>query len=148
MRNLTLFTVLIFLLSCQNQSEQKAVQEMASPVDSLSESERNAVRQSVSYSGYLPCADCDGVEVIINLFDDQTYERRDLYMGRKSTGPGSNEINTSGSWMMMGDTLHLSGIKDGPDKYIRSDSSLLQLDQEGKRIEGKLADKYILKRVK
>lgn len=148
MRNQTLFTALIFLLSCQSQPEQKTMGETASPVDSLSESERNSVRQMVSYSGYLPCADCEGVEVILNLFDDQTYERRDLYMGRKSTGPGSNEINTTGSWMMMGDTVHLSGIKDGPDKYIRTDSSLLQLDLEGKKIEGQLADHYILKRVK
>jgi hypothetical protein len=31
--------------------------------------------------------------------------------------------------------------------YIKTDSSLIQLGMDGKKIEGKLADKYVLKKM-
>jgi uncharacterized lipoprotein NlpE involved in copper resistance len=96
------------------------------------------------YSGILPCADCESLEVTLNLLSDSSYIRRSLYMGRKSTGAGSNEITDTGKWVMKGDTLLLDS-KNAPGQYIRSSSGLVQLDKKGKRITGKLADKYVLK---
>jgi hypothetical protein len=45
------------------------------------------------------------------------------------------------------DTIHLAERKNAPSMFIRTDSSLIQLDMKGKRITGKLADKYILKKL-
>lgn len=98
-----------------------------------------------SYSGLLPCADCEGQEVILTLLSDSSYQKRTLYMGKKSTGPGSNEFTDTGKWVMRGDTLLLD-IKDAPGKYLKQDEQLVQLDMKGKRITGKLADKYVLKK--
>jgi hypothetical protein len=39
-----------------------------------------------------------------------------------------------------------NGCEDEPSMYIRTDSSLIQLDMSGKRITGKLAGKYELKK--
>ena len=97
-----------------------------------------------SYSGALPCADCESQEVTLSLMSDSSYKKRSLYMGRKSTGAGSNELTDTGKWVMKGDTLLLD-IKNAPGQYIKSDSGLVQLDMKGKRITGKLADKYVLK---
>lgn len=96
------------------------------------------------YSGLLPCADCESLEVTLNLLSDSSYLRRSLYMGRKSTGAGSNEITDTGKWVMKGDTLLLDS-KNAPGQYIKSNAGLVQLDKNGKRITGKLADKYVLK---
>jgi uncharacterized lipoprotein NlpE involved in copper resistance len=98
-----------------------------------------------SYSGSLPCADCEGQEVILTLLSDSTFQKRTLYMGKKSTGPGSNEFTDTGKWVMSGDTLLLE-IKDAPGKYLKQAEDLVQLDIKGKRITGKLADKYVLKK--
>ena len=98
-----------------------------------------------SYSGVIPCADCEGQEVILSLLSDSSYQKRSLYMGRKSSGPGSNEFTDTGKFVMRGDTLILDS-KDAPGKYLKQAESLVQLDMEGKRITGKLADKYVLKR--
>lgn len=98
-----------------------------------------------SYTGVLPCADCEAQEVILSLLSDSSYQKRTLYMGRKSSGPGSNEFTDTGKWVMKGDTLILD-IKDAPGKYLKQDENLVQLDKEGKRITGKLADKYVLKK--
>ena len=58
-------------------------------------------------------------------------------------------ISDTGTWMKHGpDMIHLQGLKDQPTMYMQTDSSLIQLDMSGKRIEGKLAEKYILKRLK
>lgn len=100
---------------------------------------------TASYSGLLPCADCEGQEVILNLLSDSSYLKRTLYMGRKSSGPGSNEVTDTGKFVMSGDTLILDS-KNAPGKYVKQADDLVQLDREGKRITGKLADKYVLKR--
>jgi uncharacterized lipoprotein NlpE involved in copper resistance len=102
---------------------------------------------ATNYFGILPCADCNGIETDISLKSDMTYSIHTIYQGRKSKGPGSNEFNETGTWMQHGaDTIHLANRKDAPSMFIRTDSSLVQLDMKGKMITGKLAGKYILKK--
>jgi uncharacterized lipoprotein NlpE involved in copper resistance len=104
---------------------------------------------STHYAGTIPCADCTGIETEITLTSDHTYSVHSIYTGRKSTGPGSNEFSETGMWMLHGaDTIHLADRKNGPSMYLRTDSSLVQLDMKGKKITGKLADKYMLKQIK
>lgn len=99
------------------------------------------------YAGTLPCADCAGIQTELSLKSDSSWSMHIIYDKRPAKGPGSNELNEEGKWMMHGDTVHLMGRKDAPSKYIKTDSSLIQLDMQGKRIEGKLASKYVLKKM-
>jgi len=39
----------------------------------------------------------------------------------------------------------LSGIKDGPTRYLVGENRIFQLDKEGNRITGELANRYVLK---
>lgn len=99
------------------------------------------------YAGVIPCADCEGIETEISLKSDRTYLVHSLYLGRKSTGAGSNEISETGEWMQHGASMiHLMDRKNAPAMFEKTDSTLTQLDMGGKKITGKLADKYILKK--
>ena len=144
----------ILLISCNHdgKNSHEAGHDNHAAHDSVSApavADSAAPAVTENYSGILPCADCQGIETSLSLKSDYTYQIHQLYQGRKSTGPGSNEISSSGKWMKHGeDTIHLRDVKDAPSIYIRTDSSLIQLDMQGKRIEGKLADKYILKKNK
>ena len=66
---------------------------------------------------------------------------RQTYLG-KAAAP---VVNTDGNWVWVdGNTIELLGIKNAPSKYHVGENKLFQLDAEGKRIEGDLAEKYIL----
>jgi uncharacterized lipoprotein NlpE involved in copper resistance len=100
------------------------------------------------YAGTLPCADCAGIQTELTLKSDSTWAMHIIYDKRPAKGPGSNEFSEEGKWMMHGaDTVHLMGRKEAPSMYLKTDSSLIQLDMKGKRIEGKLASKYVLKKM-
>ncbi len=130
------------LIACNNAGDKKD-----KPADSTAaETVKKEPVVVASYTAVIPCPDCDGIEVIVTLMDDNSYSKRDLYIGRKSTGAGSNEISMAGKFMMHGDTLHLLDVTDGADHYLKTDSSLIQLGPDGKRISGNLGDKYVLKK--
>ena len=147
---------ILFLAIACNHAEKHVEQmtdKIAAAADSLTaDSVSIAPEPEVSveyYAGVLPCADCVGIETEISLKSDNTYLVHTIYNSRKSKGPGSNEISETGTWMLHGaDTIHLAERKNAPSMFIRTDSSLIQLDMKGKKITGKLADKYILKKLK
>lgn len=148
---LCLLSGMLFLTACgNNASTESATTDSAlAKTDAVvPKVDTVAVQLSVeSYSGVLPCADCQGIETSIGLSSDGTFSKHLLYIGRKSKGAGTNEFSTTGKWMMNGmDTVHLTDVKSEPSMYIRTDSSLIQLDMSGKRITGKLAAKYELKK--
>lgn len=91
------------------------------------------------YSGKLPCADCMEIAVTLDLFSDSSFRKTNVYMGKSA-----QQVSDTGKWMLHGDTLHLAGSESV--RYIKNDSGLVQLDQSGKRITGKLAGKYVLRR--
>ena len=148
---LCLLSGMLFLTACgNNASTESATTDSAlAKTDAVvPKVDTVAVQLSVeSYSGILPCADCQGIETSIGLSSDGTFSKHLLYIGRKSKGAGTNEFSTTGKWMMESmDTVHLTDVKNEPSMYIRTDSSLIQLDMSGKRITGKLAAKYELKK--
>lgn len=152
---LFVIAILLITMACNNAEKhtEHNTGEMAGTADSLTADSAAVIAAPVvtaeHYFGVIPCADCTGIETEIDLKSDNTYLVHSIYLGRKSTGPGSNEFSETGTWMLHGaDTIHLAGRKNAPSMYIRTDTSLIQLDMEGNRIKGKLADKYILKKNK
>jgi uncharacterized lipoprotein NlpE involved in copper resistance len=155
MKYVFIASILFLAMACNNaekhaeQMADSAVVATDSPAKDTASMVAEPAVTSVHYSGTLPCADCTGIETEIDLKSDYTYSIHSIYAGRKSTGPGSNEISETGKWMQHGeDTIHLADRKNAPAMFIRTDSSLVQLDMNGKKITGKLADKYILKKSK
>ncbi len=96
-----------------------------------------------TYQGVVPCADCEGIATTLILNQDNTYVLRVSYLGK---GDG-NMTEVSGPWRWKtGNIAILNGETFGPDQFFVSEGYVVQLDMEGNRITGDLADKYILKK--
>lgn len=116
--------------------------------DSISDASHNSMNSldwSGTYNGTTPCADCLGIETILTLKYDSTYELKTKYIGKREP-----LFSTSGSfsWNESGNQIRLqSGIQNRPDEYIVEENRLLQLDMNGKKITGQLKENYILEKV-
>jgi uncharacterized lipoprotein NlpE involved in copper resistance len=147
-----LFIAQAFIISCggsQGGHEHEHAADTTVAVTATPETPGPVTTETSVYTGMLPCANCSGIETEITLNGDYTYQLHLLYHGKESAGAGSNEVNETGKWMLHGsDTIHLHDVKDRPALYIRTDSTPIQLDMSGKRIEGHLADKYVLRKIK
>lgn len=113
---------------------------MADYVDTEHTSQ-NSVDWQGTYEGTLPCADCPGIQTVITLADDGTFIYEAEYLERDT------KIADSGTfmWHDNGSVVHLTG-QDTDLKFQVGENQLFHLDQEGKRIEGELAENYILKK--
>lgn len=105
---------------------------------------RNSLDWAGRYHGVTPCADCEGIETNLVLHGDQTYELSIKYIGK------SNELyQTYGSfrWDESGNQIILDVEENSrPAGYIIQENRIVQLDMDGNRITGEIADAYILKK--
>jgi len=103
---------------------------------------QNSVDYAGTYKGITPCADCEDIEVELTINADDTYTISRKYLGKGDGQP----IQETGkyAWTSDGSTIELQGITDAPSAFKIGEGIIWQLDKQGKRIEGKLADKYIL----
>jgi len=105
---------------------------------------KTAMINAEEYVGTLPCADCEGIDVSLQLNkNDETYIMSSVYKGSRVDSSNSSFKDT-GTWNMHGtDTLILLN-KTSSVKYIKTDSTLTQLDGDGNVITGPLANMFIL----
>ena len=99
----------------------------------------NSVDWEGTYRGVLPCADCEGIETVITLNKDLSYQIQRKYKGKADT-----IFRSTGtfSWDKNGAIVELKG--ENPSEYKVGENKIFQLDQQGKRITGSLSDHYIL----
>ena len=95
----------------------------------------------VSFAGTLPCADCVGIQYLINLLADGAYMQRTTYL-REGSEENAYAI---GSWTLSGNGI-LALNDGGPSSYwsLKDSNTLRKLDSEGREIVSKLP--YELKR--
>jgi copper homeostasis protein (lipoprotein) len=90
-----------------------------------------------SFVGILPCADCEGMEYRIDLFDDRAFYKRAAYLGEGDDAV----VHDIGSWATAADgsTVALFGDDREPEQWKVVDrSTLRKLDLEGREIESDL----------
>jgi uncharacterized lipoprotein NlpE involved in copper resistance len=94
-----------------------------------------------TYSGVIPCASCPGIETVVTLRADGTFERSARYIDERPT-----PIVEAGffTWNAAGSIVSLSADESELQRYQVGENRLFHLDMEGRRIEGALADSYIL----
>ena len=147
-----IFTYLLLLCACHTKAPAKDKDASVpagkdSAVTHTSDAAGVAEFRYSSYTGILPCPDCPGIKVTLNLMDDNSYQKLTKYLVKK----GKKDVETldeTGRWVMRGkDTVYLMDTKDAPNLYLKTESYLLQLDQQGNRITGPQADNYILMKV-
>lgn len=96
-----------------------------------------------TYTGVLPCADCEGIRTTIVLGEDD-YTIKLEYLGKG--GGKVEESSGEYSWDDTGDVITLHN-EPKTNKYKVGENRLFKLDENDKVVEGKLADKYILTKV-
>ena len=104
---------------------------------------QNALDWPGIYKGVMPCADCEGIATTLVLNNDSSYAMSETYTG-KSTEALLNK--GSFNWNAQGNTITLADIAPGTRsaQFQVGENRLTQLDLQGNKIEGALADKYVL----
>jgi len=146
-----IFGMMVFLPACTNTEKIKQTNTTQSV-----ESKTNWVGV---YRGVLPCADCEGIQTMLHLKKDLTYVKSIQYQGRSSdliTQNGSFQWNREGTILTLmpwekeeisdETTAGAKGKEQEKEMYRLGENELLMLDHQGKRIEGTLAQKYVLKK--
>lgn len=148
LKKLSVFAFVLLLVSCGQKAKQtadsveaKSSTEIAAVPDM--HTAQNALDYDGKYKGVLPCADCEGIETELTLDRDGSYTLKTTYLGKNAT-PFEN--SGTYTWAEDGSTIILSGITDAPNRYFVGENKIFQLDMEGNRISGELADKYMLKK--
>lgn len=93
-----------------------------------------------TYRGLLPCADCPGIRTVLTLRTDRTYLLQRRYLER---GEDAFTYEGSFTWDPTGSYITLSE-ESGGGKFLVGENRLFQLDGDGQRITGELADLFIL----
>lgn len=102
---------------------------------------QNSLDYEGTYKGLLPTASGSGMEVTIVL-TEKSFTKTIVYVGKSDK---AFEEKGTYKWDESGSIITLDGA-DVPNQYFVGENTLTQLDIEGKRIEGKLAASYILKK--
>ena len=127
------FFLMFSLLACNSNQPQV----------STGDTSQTSLDWNGTYTGITPCADCEGIETSLTLNKDMTYQLSNTYKGKSTDAiikTGTFTFNQDGN------SITLGSITDGPSKYAVGENQLTQLDLEGNKITGDLADKYVLKK--
>jgi len=135
---ITILVISFSLLSC-NFSEKKnhSISQMSAS------NSRDSVDWDGTYSGMIPCADCEGILVTITLNQNATYEMTMSYLGKDF------EFTSAGSffWNDRGSIITLDKEDEGMKMFQVGENILFLLDIDGNRITGQFADQYILRKI-
>jgi len=132
--------LLVGMNACKSNSSK------AEPT-ATADNSRNSLDWDGTYYGVLPCADCPGIETIITLKADNTYEITSHYQGT-----GEEDILAHAGefqWAEDGSSVILKNADKNNDsrKLKVGENKLFWLDADGKMISGELAENYILRKV-
>ncbi|MDX2271665.1 MAG: copper resistance protein NlpE N-terminal domain-containing protein [Cyanobacteriota bacterium] len=122
----------------------EASPELTTEPIAMGDSSQTSLDWAGVYQGVVPCASCSGIETTLTLNPDRSYRLTLRYLGESD-----EEIERSGtfSWNEQGNTITLSNSDNAPSQYLVGENQLIQLDQQGERITGGLADQYILSKM-
>ncbi|MCS4436280.1 copper resistance protein NlpE [Aquiflexum gelatinilyticum] len=146
-----LFFLLSLLTICFSGCKNNAKQDDLIVDDAMFETEESVANDGHNssnsldffgtYKGIIPCADCEGIEIVVELGTGNSYSKKSTYLGKEN----QNVIESSGTftWNEAGNTITLTG-EAIPNQYFVGENILFHLDVEGNRITGDLAEKYQL----
>ena len=151
---LLFFVFCLVLFSCKkedkeattNLTEIKADSVAGMPIDTIhtGDNSETSLDWDGIYVGTTPCANCEGIETELTLGKNKTFVLKTKYIGK-----GAEKINTEKgifSWDGSGSVIVLNGLEHKPNQYKVGENHLVQMDMQGKIVEGSLASKYILQK--
>lgn len=143
---LGLFLISTLVLACSGKKE-KELENLKVAADSTAFANNHTAQNSLDYAGtykgVLPCADCEKIDIELTI-TDSGFTR--VSVSHKNGEAIKTEEKGTFSWTNNGSVIVLDGVTDSPSKYFVGENTLTQLDLEGNKITGDLADMYILKK--
>jgi len=133
----------LVFFSCKNQSNsntEKRVEQQPKQEFVDEHNAKNSLDWVGTYEGTLPCASCPGINTMLKLNTDLTFELTEVYLGEEHN---SFVEKGSFSWDKK-ETNIILNIPDRNPQYKCIEGALITLDTEGKVIEGELSKFYIL----
>lgn len=135
--------LIISLGGCQSQQTGNATMDgdTSATVLHIGDNSQVSLDWAGSYHGVLPCADCPGISTALAIREDGSYELQTRYIDR-----GDSIYVESGDFTWDPTGSHITLNESNGIKYQVGENQLFALDMEGNRIEGGLAEHYILKK--
>lgn len=97
------------------------------------------------YNGFLPCADCAGVKTSLALNKNKSYILITQYVGKSTRDFVEKGKFSAGD---KPNTIILTPKKSASvHHYLVGEDVLIKLDEQGNRVSGDLADRYVLRRI-
>ncbi|MDO9103629.1 MAG: copper resistance protein NlpE [Methylovulum sp.] len=118
--------------------------ETAGTADKAVHHEQESLDWPGIYYGFVPCPDCNGVKTTLALNKNNSY-----ILITQNVGKSPREFVEKGkfTWGGQSDTIVLTPRNSSTVRqYIVGENTLIQLDNDGNRISGELADRYVLRR--
>lgn len=128
------------MISCGenvNSSEASTFEKDSLPVLNSAEklmtalNSENSLDWAGTYSGVLPCENCEGIDVTLILNKDETFQQKLRYIN--SSEETESNFEGSFSWSGEGDKIILEGV-EGYSEYKVGEMFLLPLDENGKEL--------------
>jgi len=121
-----------------------AFAETTETKDATTHHAQNSLDWPGVYLGFLPCDDCKGVKTTLALNKNNSYLLITQYVGKSEREIVEKGRFTEGN---NSNTLVLTPRDNSTTRqYLVGENTLIQLDNTGNRISGKLAERYILRR--
>ncbi len=128
-----------------NRDDSLLIQEDDGETDASYQEETLPTEIIGVYTGTLPCADCEGIEVTISINEDGSYEKSDQYLTEQDVDQtlfedqGMIDWNSKDSIVTLISTVEVSKVR-----YKMGKDILKALNVDGNEVTGSLADNYIL----
>ncbi|SEA07037.1 copper resistance protein NlpE N-terminal domain-containing protein [Alkalimonas amylolytica] len=132
----------MLLLGCTEPNVPFSADEASTaPVVDQAHNSRNALDWDGRYEGILPCADCEGIQTRLTLQQDGHFQLETRYLGKSE-----HLFREQGAfeWDSSGQIIRLERSQPGSDQFFVGENVLWQLDMNGQRITGELAENYKL----
>jgi uncharacterized lipoprotein NlpE involved in copper resistance len=112
-------------------------------ISMMADNSKVSVDWEGTYSGIIPCADCEGIFIVVTLNNTSTYEMTLNYLGKDF------EVTLEGnfSWNDQGSIITLDIEGEGMKMFKVGENRIIMLDIHGNEITGELAGNYILEKV-
>lgn len=136
-KNILILFIAVILINtgCKNKKQSKTQETELKTETKDTHTTNNSLDWQGTYFGVLPCASCPGINTLITLNNDGTYEKTVEYLESNDT-PQTTKGNFS--WDKVG------RITIEENSYLIEKNQLFCLDSDNKKYEGELADIYVL----
>ena len=133
-----LAALVIGVVSCKPQ--QNGVKSNDTVSVTVGDNSKNSLDWEGSYSAILPCDDCGGIQVYVDLTADGVYKMKEVYFGKEDS---DTDVSGKLTWDEGGNSITV-GEGQSAKKFLVGEDVLYMLDNDGNKMTGEQSGSYAL----